>query len=113
MAKDKKQVKVHVKREDVIRVLSGKDRGKEGRVLVVFPSDQRAIVEGVNLVSKHVKPSQENPNGGIIEQEAPIHISKLMLIDPSTKQPTRIGRQRNEDGKGWVRVSKKSGTIIK
>lgn len=113
MAKDKVNNKVHVKRDDVVRVLSGKDRGKEGRVLVVFPKDQRAIVEGVNLVSKHVRPSQENPNGGIIEQEAPIHVSKLMLIDPSTKQPTRVGRQRNEDGRGWVRVSKKSGTIIK
>jgi large subunit ribosomal protein L24 len=113
MATENKHKKLHIKRDDIVRVLSGKDRGSEGRVLVVYPQTQRAIVEGANLVSKHMRPTQENPNGGIIEQEAPIHISNLMLIDPSTKEPTRVGRQRNENGKGWVRVSKKSGEIIK
>lgn len=113
MAVENKHKKLHIKRDDIVRVLSGKDRGSEGRVLRVFPQKERAIVEGVNLVSKHMRPTQENPNGGIIEQEAPIHISNLMLIDPSTKEPTRVGRVRNENGKGWVRVGKKSGETIK
>lgn len=105
--------KLHIKKDDVVRVLSGKDRGREGRVLRVYPLKESAIVEGVRLVRKAVKPNQQNPNGDIIEQEAPIHISNLMLIDPKTKQPTRVGRQRAENGKGWVRFSKKSGEIIK
>lgn len=105
--------KLHIKKDDVVRVLSGKYRGKEGRVLRVFPVDNKAIVEGVGIVYRHTRPNQQNPDGGIIEQEAPVHISNLMLIDPSTKQPTRVGRAKNEDGKGWVRVSKKSGEIIK
>ncbi|WNJ16528.1 50S ribosomal protein L24 [Pontibacter sp. G13] len=105
--------KLHIKKDDIVYVLSGKDRGKEGRVLRVIPAEDRAIVEGVNVVSKHVRPSQQYPDGGIIQQEAPIHVSNLMLVDPSTKERTRIGRKRNEDGKGWVRYSKKSGEIIK
>jgi len=96
----------------MVRVLSGKDRGKEGRVMVMMPQDNKAIVEGVRVVSKHTKPSQSQPDGGIIETEAPIHLSNLMLIDPSTKEPTRVGRKKNEDGKGWVRYSKKSGEIL-
>jgi len=96
----------------MVRVLSGKDRGKEGRVMVMMPQDNKAIVEGVRVVSKHTKPSQSQPDGGIIETEDPIHLSNLMLIDPSTKEPTRVGRKKNEDGKGWVRYSKKSGEIL-
>ncbi len=96
----------------MVRVLSGKDRGKEGRVMVMMPQDNKAIVEGVRVVSKHTKPSQSQPDGGIIETEAPIHLSNLMLIDPSTKEPTRVGRKKNEDGKGWVRYSKKSGETL-
>ncbi len=105
--------KLHIKKDDMVRVISGADKGKEGRVMQVFPAKQRAIVEGVRVVIKHQRPSQENPDGGRIEQEATIHVSNLMLIDPSTKEPTRIGRKPNENGKGWVRYSKKSGEIIK
>ena len=78
----------------------------------MMPKDNKAIVEGVRIVYKHTNPNQSQPDGGIIETEAPIHLSNLMLIDPSTKEPTRIGRQRNENGKGWVRYSKKSGEIL-
>lgn len=105
--------KLHIKKDDMVRVISGADKGKEGRVMQVFPAKQRAIVEGVRIVTKHTRPTQDNPDGGRLEQEAPIHVSNLMVIDPSTKEPTRIGRKRNEDGKGWVRYSKKSGEIIK
>ncbi len=104
--------KLHIKRDDTVRVLSGKNRGEEGRVLRVLVKERKAIVEGVNMISKHLRPNQQNPNGAIVSQEAPIHISKLMLIDPKTKQPTRTGRVKNENGKGWVRVSKKTGEII-
>ena len=102
--------KLHIKKGDTVRILSGRDRGKDGRVQVVMVKDQRAIVEGVNMVTKHQKPDQNNPQGQILETEAPIHVSKLMLIDPKSGEPTRIGRTKTE--KGWVRVSKKSGEII-
>jgi large subunit ribosomal protein L24 len=92
--------------------LSGRDRGKEGRVQVINKKDYRAIVEGMNMVTKHRKPDQNNPQGSIIQTEAAIHISNLMLVDPSSRQPTRVGRVKNENGKGWVRVSKKTGEII-
>ncbi|RMG30025.1 MAG: 50S ribosomal protein L24 [Bacteroidetes bacterium] len=104
--------KLHIKKDDRVRVLCGNDRGREGRVLRVFPKDRKAIVEGINMVRKHMKPSQQYPDGGILEQEAPIDVSNLMVIDGSNN-PTRIGRKRAENGKGWVRVSKKSGEIIK
>ncbi|MDX2284187.1 MAG: 50S ribosomal protein L24 [Bacteroidia bacterium] len=105
-------VKLHIKKGDQVRVLSGSDRGSEGRVLEVFPKESRAIVEGVRLVTKHVRPSQQNPDGGTVRQEAPIHISKLMVIDPATRKPTRVGRKPNPEG-GWLRYSKKSGEILK
>lgn len=107
-----KNIKLHIRKGDTVRVLSGRDRGKEGEVMVVMPKEGKAIVQGINMVSKHTRPNQQNPNGGILQQEAPINVSKLMLIDPKTKQPTRVGRVKNENGKGWVRVSKKSGEII-
>ncbi len=107
-----KNIKLHIRKGDTVRVLSGRDRGKEGEVMVVMPKEGKAIVQGINMVSKHTRPNQQNPNGGILQQEAPIYVSKLMLIDPKTKQPTRVGRVKNENGKGWVRVSKKSGEII-
>lgn len=100
-------MKLHIKKGDTIRVLSGKDRGKEGRVLVVFSDTKKAIVEGINIVFKHRRPDQQNPQGEIVEQEAPIHISKLMLV--VNGEPTRTGRLKNENGKGWVRYSKKTG----
>lgn len=93
-------------------VVSGKHRGESGEVLQVIPETNRAIVEGINMVSKHTKPSQKFPDGGIIEQEAPVHVSNLMIVDPKTKTPTRVGRKRAENGKGWVRYAKKSGEIL-
>lgn len=105
--------KLHIKKGDNVRVLSGVYRGQEGQILKIYPKTQRAIVEGINLISKHVRPSQQNPDGGIIEQEGTIHISNLMVIDPSSKRPSRIGRKKIDGQKGWVRYAKKSGEIIK
>lgn len=117
-AKKNNQPKLHVRKGDKVRVLSGRDRGKEGKIqAIVHKKDKfngriqsKAIVEGINMVTKHRKPDQQNPQGAIIETEAPINVDKLMLIDPKSGEPTRIGRQKTE--KGWVRVSKKSGEII-
>lgn len=96
----------------MVFVNAGNDKGKTGRVLEVQISKSRAIVEGVNMVSKHVKPNAQNPQGGIVKKEAPIHISNLNILDPKTNKPTRIGRKLNEAGV-LVRVSKKSGEEIK
>jgi large subunit ribosomal protein L24 len=105
--------KLHIKKDDMVRVISGEDKGKEGRVMEVLSTKMRAIVEGVRVKIKHTKPNAEHPGGARLEQEMPIHISNLMLLDPATKEPTRIGRKRAENGKGWVRYAKKSGEIIK
>ncbi len=102
--------KLHVRKGDTVKVLSGDDRNKTGRVLAVYPKKQTALVEGVNLVTKHLKPSQANPEGGRNEQEAPIRVAKLQIVDPKTGQGTRIGRTKTE--KGWARVTKKSGTTL-
>ncbi|MFT3740359.1 MAG: 50S ribosomal protein L24 [Breznakibacter sp.] len=104
--------KLHIKKGDIVVVNAGENRGQEGKVLEVFPAKQRAIVEGVNMVSKHTKPNAANPQGGIIKQEAPIHISNLNVKDPKTGKGTRIGRKLNDKGK-LVRYSKKSGEEIK
>jgi large subunit ribosomal protein L24 len=104
--------KLHIKKGDTVYVLSGEDKGKQGKVLSVNIEDQRAIVEGLNLVSKHTKPNAKNPQGGIVKQEAPIHVSNLQLIDPKSGKPTRIGRRKNDEGK-TIRYSKKSGEEIK
>ncbi|HKK58242.1 MAG TPA: 50S ribosomal protein L24 [Salinivirga sp.] len=104
--------KLHIKKGDTVYVNSGEARGQKGRVLEVEVKKQRAIVEGVNMISKHTKPNAENPNGGIIKKEAPIHISNLMLLDPKSGEPTRIGRKLNDKNK-LVRYSKKSGEEIK
>ncbi|MEA2041315.1 MAG: 50S ribosomal protein L24 [Bacteroidota bacterium] len=101
------QKKLHVKKGDIVKVNAGNDKGKEGRILSVFPEKSRALVEGINMIAKHTKPDSENPQGGIVNKEAPIHISNLMVVCPETKEATRIGRKRNEDGK-LVRYSKKS-----
>lgn len=82
---------MHVKTGDKVRVISGKDKGKEGVILASFPKKDRVLVEGVNIVKKHQKPSQANQTGGIVEVEAPIHVSNVMFIDPSTGEPTRVG----------------------
>ena len=104
--------KLHIKKGDTVYINTGEDKGKTGRVLEVRPKEQRAIVEGVNMVSKHTKPSAKNPQGGIIKQEAAIHISNLQVVDPSKGGPTRIGRRLNDKGK-LVRYAKKSGEEIK
>ena len=93
-------------------VNAGDDKGKTGRVLEVLVKKHRAIVEGVNIISKSMKPNAKYPQGGIIKMEAPIEISNLNVVDPKTGKPTRIGRRRNDDGK-LVRYSKKSGEEIK
>ena len=98
-----------IKKNDIVKVISGEYKGKEGKVLKVYKDTQRVIVEGVNMVKKHTRPSQKNPQGGILEQEAPIHVSNVMIICPDTGEPTRIGRRRLQDGK-LVRYSKKSPT---
>lgn len=102
--------KVKIKSGDSVVVTAGDNKGSEGKVLRVFPDKNKAIVEGVNLVSKHEKPSANNPQGGILKKEAPIHISNLALIDPKTKKATRVG-YKIENGKK-VRFSKKSNQAI-
>ena len=112
--------KVHVKTGDTVVLLTGKyedkfdskgDR-KTGKVVEVSPKEDKVIVEGINMISKHTKPNAKYPQGGIIKQEAPIHISNLNVIDPSTNKPTRIGRKKDEKG-NLVRYAKKSGEILK
>ncbi|MDE6513361.1 MAG: 50S ribosomal protein L24 [Muribaculaceae bacterium] len=104
--------KLHIKKGDNVYVNSGEDRGKQGRVLSVDVKKQRAIVEGLNMVSKAMRPNAQHPNGGIVKMEAPIHVSNLNLVDPKTGKPTRVGHKINADGKK-VRVAKKSGEEIK
>ena len=99
-----------LKSGDKVRVIAGKDKGKEGNVKQIFAAQNRVIVEGINMVKKHQKPSNANPNGGVIETEAAINASNVMLIDPSTNEPTRVG-YKFVDGKK-VRVAKKSGKTI-
>lgn len=109
--KSNKQPKLHIKTGDTVKVLSGDDKGKSGKILSVDLQKRRAIIEGLNLVTKHVKPSASNPQGGIQKKEAPIHVSNLMLVDPKTGEATRIGRKKDENGKS-VRYSKKTGEVI-
>ena len=104
--------KLHIKKGDTGIVNAGDDRGKQGRVVRVLVSKNKAVVEGVNVVSKSTKPSAKHPQGGIVKMEAPIHVSNLSLIDPKSGKATRIGRRVNENGVK-VRYSKKSGEEIK
>ena len=104
--------KLHIKKGDMVYVNAGDNKGKQGRVLEVIVKKDRAIVEGINMVSKHSKPSKTAPQGGIIKKEAPVHISNLNLLDPASGKPTRIGRKLNSENK-LVRYSKKSGEEIK
>lgn len=101
---------MHVKKGDKVMVISGKDKGKTGIVLAAYPKKDRVIVENVNIVKKHAKPSQDNPQGGIMDMEAAIHVSNVMPIDPKTGEPTRVGYQVI-DGKK-VRIAKKSGAVL-
>ncbi len=102
--------KLHVKSGDNVMVISGKDKGKKGRILTAYPKTGRVLVEGVNMVKKHTRPNAANPQGGIVTQEAAIDSSNVMIIDPKTGEPTRIGH-KVVDGKK-VRVAKKSGEIL-
>ena len=104
--------KLYIKKGDTVYVNAGNDKGKTGRVLRVLVSKNRAVVEGLNMVSKSAKPSAKHPQGGILKMEAPIHVSNLNLLDPKSGKPTRVGRRKNEEGK-TVRYSKKSGEEIK
>lgn len=103
--------KLHIKKDDTVIVRTGSDKGKTGKVLKVLVKENRAIVEGINMVSKSTKPSAKNPQGGIVKQEAPIHISNLSLIDPKSGKATRIRIER--EGKSIKRIAKKSGEEIK
>ncbi|GAB5557292.1 MAG: 50S ribosomal protein L24 [Schleiferiaceae bacterium] len=104
--------KFKIKSGDTVKVIAGASKGKEGRVSRVIADKERVIVEGVNMVSKHQKPSATNPQGGIVEMEAPIHISNVMLVDPKSGEATRVGRQVEENG-DIVRYAKKSKEVIK
>ena len=104
--------KLHIKKGDTVYVNAGDDKGKTGRVLEVFPSKSRAIVEGVNIITKATKPSAKHPQGGLVKMEAPIHVSNINPLDPKSGKPTRIGRRKNDSGR-TVRFSKKSGEEIK
>ena len=106
-----KQPKLHIVKGDTVMIIAGNEKGKKGKVLEVLVSKNSAIVEGMNIVSKHVKPSAKNPDGGIQKTEAGIHLSNLMVVDPSTGDPVRIGRKKNDKGK-LQRFSKKTGEFI-
>jgi large subunit ribosomal protein L24 len=107
-------MKIH--KNDNVMVISGNDRGKTGKVLKVFPKNSRVIIEGINLRKRHTKPSQKNPQGGIIEKEAPIHASNVMLLDPKTNEPTRLGSQiildENTGKKKRARISRSTGEMV-
>jgi large subunit ribosomal protein L24 len=105
------QPKFHIKKGDTVKVIAGNEKGAEGKVLIVYPEKQRALVEGVNMVSKHTKPNAANPQGGIVKKEASIHISNLMLVD-AKGNASRIGRKLDDNNK-LVRYSKKTGEVIK
>ncbi|MBE9584756.1 50S ribosomal protein L24 [Mucilaginibacter sp. UR6-1] len=101
-----------LRKGDLVKVIAGDSKGSQGKIVEVITAKNRAVVEGANMVSKHTKPNAANPNGGIVKQEAAIHISNLALVDPKTGNTTRVGRKLNDAGK-LVRVAKKSGEEIK
>jgi large subunit ribosomal protein L24 len=108
-------LKTRLKKNDRVKVISGNHRGKEGKILKIFRDKKRVIVEGVNIIKRHTRPTQKNPQGGITQKEAPIHISNIMLIDPKSNEPSRIGMQIITDDSGnrkRMRYGKKSGEII-
>ncbi len=104
--------KLRIKKGDNVKVIAGNSKGQTGRILVVDVEKERAVVEGVNLVSKHSKPSANNPKGGILKQEAPVHVSNLMILDKSGT-PARVGYKVDEKSGKKVRISKKTGEVIK
>ncbi|MBD1392639.1 50S ribosomal protein L24 [Mucilaginibacter glaciei] len=110
--KNAKPAKLKIRKGDLVKVIAGDSKGSQGKIVEIIIDKNRAVVEGANMVSKHTKPNAANPNGGIVKQEAAIHISNLALVEPSTGKTTRVGRKLNDAGK-LVRVSKKSGEEIK
>lgn len=112
----KKQVtkvyKIRLKKGDLVEVLSGKYKGKQGKIAMTHPTQNKVTIDGINVVKKHVKPSQIHPQGGIVEITKPIWVSKVAIVDPSTKKPSRIGYKLENDG-SKIRVFKKSGKEIK
>ncbi len=111
-AKSKKTVKLHIRRGDTVMVIAGDNKGKTGKIVSVDREKSKAVVEGLNMIKKSVKPSAEHPQGGFVEKEAPIHVSNLMIVDSSTGKPTKVSRKVDEKGK-IQRYSKKTGTLIK
>jgi large subunit ribosomal protein L24 len=105
------KTKLHIKTGDTVKVIAGDDKGKTSKILSVDKQKSRAIVEGLNMITKHVKPTAAKPQGGIEKREAGVHISNLMLVDPATGESTRTGRKTGENGK-LVRYSKKTGEVI-
>jgi large subunit ribosomal protein L24 len=105
--------KIKIKKNDMVMVTTGNSKGVKGKVIKVFVKTLRAVVEGVNLVSKHTKPNAANPQGGIIKKEASVHISNLILVDPKSGKPTKIGKKIDEKTGKLVRYSKKTGELIK
>ncbi|MFT6814230.1 MAG: large subunit ribosomal protein L24 [Sphingobacteriales bacterium] len=112
MKKSKENIgKLRLKKGDIVKVISGESKGEQGKVLSISKEANRAVVEGVNLVSRHTKPDASNPDGGIIKKEAGVHMSNLMIVDPASGEATKIGRKLNESGK-LQRFSKKTGEFI-
>lgn len=107
------KTKIKLKKGDLVKVIAGNSRGREGKILEIDTDKYRAFVEGVNIVHKHTKPSQKVPKGGIQKQEASVHLSNLMILDPNGGAPTRIGRAEDEKSGKLVRISRKSGETIK
>jgi len=105
------QQKMKIKKEDQVLVISGNYAGTKGRVLKVFPKTRRVIVEKVNFIKRHTRPNRETPQGGIIEKEAPIHVSNVMLVCPKCNQPTRVGKKVLEDG-SRVRICRSCGEVV-
>ena len=105
--------KIKIIKNDTVLVTTGNSKGVKGKVIKVFPKENKAMVEGVNLISKHTKPNAANPQGGIVKQEAKIHVSNLMLIDRNSGEPTKVGRTRDEKSGKLVRIVKKTGQVIK
>jgi large subunit ribosomal protein L24 len=110
--KNNKQPKLKIRKGDLVQVIAGDSKGKQGKVLEVILATNRIVVEGANLVSKHTKPNAANPTGGIVKKEAALHVSNLMVVDAKSGKPTRVGKQKNANGKS-IRVAKKSGEEIK
>ena len=104
--------KLKIRKGDLVQVMAGDSKGKQGKVLEVILSANRVIVEGANMVSKHTKPNAATPNGGIVKKEATLHVSNIMLVDAKSGKPTRVGKQKNAEGKS-IRIAKKSGEEIK